>query len=231
MRFDAIVFDLGNTLAPWREQEGLALYAEVKPLFEKALGPFPDFFERANRARERLIAQRENAGMREVTIDEFVDAVCGAPAPDGLAGAVKKTFREAFVRLCRFPEGLDPLLERLGRNRPLAVLSNFVLTEPIEEVLDRSGLRSRFVHVEVSATSGFMKPHPRPFEIVLEKLGTPPGRTLMVGDTFFADVVGGHRAGLLTALTQEFVQGPVSDPRAPGVRPNRILRRLDELDH
>jgi len=230
MRFDAIVFDLGNTLAPWREQEGRALYGELRPLFEEALGPREGFCERAEQARDRLIREREDAGMREVTVEEFVDAVCGAPAPAGLTDRVREVFHSAFVRLCRFPEGLDALLGRLGRTRPLAVLSNFVLTEPIEEVLQRSGLRSRFVHVEVSATSGYMKPHRRPFEIVLEKLGTPAERTLMVGDTFFADIVGGHRAGLLTALTHEFVQGPAFDPRAPGVRPNRILKRLDELE-
>ena len=51
----------------------------------------------------------------------------------------------------------------------------------------------------------------------------------MVGDNFWADIVGGHRAGFLTALTREHHQGPTSDPRAPEVVADRVLKSLTEL--
>ena len=116
-----------------------------------------------------------------------------------------------------------------SKELPLAVLSNFVLTDPVVEALERGGVADAFVHIEVSATSGFMKPHPEPFEIAVDAMGIARERTLMVGDNFFADVVGGYRAGLLTALTHQYRQGPTSDPRAPEVRADRILTNLDEL--
>jgi FMN phosphatase YigB (HAD superfamily) len=90
-------------------------------------------------------------------------------------------------------------------------------------------LAKHLVHVEVSATSGFCKPHPEPFEIVREKLGVPMERVLMVGDDFWADIVGGHRAGFLTALSHEHRQGPTSDARAPEVSADRILTDLRQL--
>ncbi|MHC4732098.1 MAG: HAD family hydrolase, partial [Planctomycetota bacterium] len=136
---------------------------------------------------------------------------------------------EVFLRNARFPDGIRELLERLARRRPLAVLSNFFMTPPVEAVLRRADLFDLFRHVEVSATSGFMKPHPAPFGIVLEELGTPAERTLMVGDDYWADVVGGHRAGLLTALTQEHRQGPTSDPRTPDIAADRVIRSVAEL--
>ena len=100
---------------------------------------------------------------------------------------------------------------------------------PVDRLLKGSGLWDRFVHVEVSATSGFMKPHPAPFDTVRERLGTSMERTLMVGDDFWADIVGGHRAGLLTALTHEHRRDVTEDERVPAIRPDRVLERLHEL--
>ena len=231
MPFDAVVFDLGNTLLPWGEPQAKTLYTALRSAFEAFCGPMPDFFERAFSARDALIREREQTTLREVTPQEFADAVRGSVAPKELVEAVVETTRESFLETCRFPDGLPDLLDRLGRRRPLAVLSNFFLTEPVEAVLKRDGLWDRFVHVEVSATSGFMKPHPAPFEVVREKLGTPHERTLMVGDDLWADVVGGYRAGFLTVLTQQYRKGPASDPRAPEVRPDRIVQSLHELEN
>lgn len=230
MRFDAIVFDLGNTLVPWGDAETAALYEAVRAPIESALGPVPDFRARAFRARNVLESSREDTTMREVTTAEFLEALGEGTPPRPLVDAVDAAVHEAFPRIARVPEGIPALLDRLGRTRPLAVLSNFFLTAPIERLLRETGLLERFVHVEVSATGGYRKPHPAPFDAVRERLGTPMERTLMVGDDFWADVVGGHRAGLLTALTHEHRQDRTSDPRAPGIRADRVLSSLRELD-
>ena len=95
--------------------------------------------------------------------------------------------------------------------------------------VQRSGLWDLFVTVEVSATSGFMKPHAVPFERVRSRLGVPAARTLMVGDNFFADIVGGHRAGFKTALTREHSPADDFDARAPDVRADFVVSSLDEL--
>ncbi len=230
MRFDSIVFDLGNTLLPWDERESAIFYGAMRETFEAAVGPMPDFFERGTAARDRLIAERKYTSMREVRVEEYVDAICDAPTPPGLADAVAETMHRTFVEMYRVPDGLGDLLGRLGERRPLAVLSNFLLTAPIHDVLKRNGLFDHFVHVEVSAMSGYAKPHPVPFDVIKAKLRTPMERTLMVGDEFWADVVGGYRAGFLTALTFQHRRGPDADTRAPEVSADRILHGLDELE-
>jgi FMN phosphatase YigB (HAD superfamily) len=227
MRFDAIVFDLGNTLVPWGDAESLALLDAMRIPLEGALGPIPDLPERTIRARDALEARPT---LREVTTAEFVEAVAGLPPAPPLVAALEAAVHDAFPRIARVPDGVPALLDRLGRDRPLAVLSNFFLTSPIERLLRETGLRDRFVHVEVSATGGYRKPHPAPFDTVRERLGTAMERTLMVGDDFWADVVGGHRAGFLTALTHEHRRDRTSDPRAPGVRADRVLEGLGELE-
>ena len=162
-------------------------------------------------------------------MDEFVRELHGSAPPEGLVDATASTIHEVFQELVTIPEGLGELLDELGRDRPLAVLSNFVMTEPIDTLLENTGLRARFVHVEVSATRGWMKPHPEPFGVVLEAMGTDPARTLMVGDDFFADIVGATRVGLRTALTHQHREGPTRDARAPDVRAELVIRDLREL--
>ena len=228
MRHDAIVFDLGNTLLPWGDEQNAALYTALGRTLTDALGPVPDFLERARRLRE-IVADRRYTTMREATVEEYVGIFLDGAAPAGLVDAVGRTVHEVFLENARFPDGIRELLERLAGRHPLAMLSNFFMTRPVEEVLQRAELFDLFKHVEVSATSGFMKPHPTPFQIVLEKLGTPAERTLMVGDDYWADIVGGHRAGLLTALTHEHRQGPTSDPRTPLIAPDRVIGSVAEL--
>jgi putative hydrolase of the HAD superfamily len=225
VEYDGILFDFGNTLVPWGDAESMRLLDAIAPLFEPAEG----FVARAAAARDALIREHEKTDLREATVEEFVTALCNGNSATGLVDAVSQRFHEAFVEICTVPEGLRELLDDLGRHRPLAVLSNFVLTRPVEEALERGGIADAFVHIEVSATSGFMKPHPEPFEIAVEAMGIEKERTLMVGDNFFADVVGGYRAGLLTALTHQYREGPTSDPRTPEVRADRVLNSLDEL--
>ncbi len=230
MRLDAIIFDVGNTLGPWRHEQGRAFMRALQPAFEEALGPMPDFASRAAAAHERFKRERFHGSFREVTCAEFVEAVVGAPAPPGLPAAVEASAHGAFLGQFEIPARVKPLLERLGSRYRLGVLSNFFLTRPIVEALERAGIAGAFDHIEVSATAGWMKPHPAPFETVREKLRAPMERTLMVGDDFWADIVGGHRAGLLTALTREHFRGPDRDARAPGIAADRILERLDELE-
>ena len=229
MRFDGIVFDLGNTLVPWGEEHSVTLYGALEKTVSEAIGPVDDFVPRVLRLRDAAV-ERKYTTMRETSVKEFVDAFCEGSAPDGLADAVAETVHETFLAVASVPEATRGLLRRLARRHPLAVLSNFFLASPVEAILERDGVRDLFAHVEVSVTGGFMKPHPAPFETVREHLGTSWETTLMVGDDFWADIVGGHRAGLLTALSHEHRQDVTADARAPEVSPDRVLRRLDELE-
>ena len=226
---DAIIFDLGNTLVPFGGREIRILYEALERVFARELGPMESFHDRANSVRNSMMREREDGSMREITIEEFAHEVSGGRATPRLRDGVREVMHRNFLDACRVPDGLHDLLHQLAEGHKLAVCSNYVLTPPIEELLQRSGLWDLFVTVEVSATSGFMKPHAVPFERVRSRLGVPASRTLMVGDNFFADIVGGHRAGFKTALTREHAPANESDARAPAVRADFVVSSLDEL--
>jgi HAD superfamily hydrolase (TIGR01459 family) len=71
------------------------------------------------------------------------------------------------------------------------------------------------------------KPHRLVFDECLVRLGRPPGdRVLVVGDSLHHDIVGGSRAGLLTAL----VTGGVHAPDLAGATtPTALAEAVDRL--
>lgn len=52
----------------------------------------------------------------------------------------------------------------------------------LDRSLTATGLQPYF-HTSRCADEGFPKPHPEMLEVIMEMLGTPPDRTLMIGDT------------------------------------------------
>ncbi len=76
----------------------------------------------------------------------------------------------------------------------MAVCSNWGWD--LDRAMAMSGLDDRFDVVVTSAQVGVRKPHPKIFEITVERCGVAPGDTLFVGDTWYPDVEGALAAGL-----------------------------------
>lgn len=105
-------------------------------------------------------------------------------------------FAPAFVGALRF-EPVDGAPEALARLRAcglsLAVVANWDCALP--EHLSRLGLERAVDAVVTSAEAGAPKPDPAIFQLALERLRVPAGRTLHVGDSP-EDEQGARRAGL-----------------------------------
>ncbi len=231
MRFQAVVLDFGNTLVSWSEVESRQYVAALEDVFVGVLGPQTAFGERAHACRAALEVECAES-MREFTVRDWTERMTtdlGADTRERLSADVEHAIREQLPLLCAVSERTQTTIAKLAERVPVGLLSNFTVGESIRAVLERDGVTSHLSALEVSGDHGIRKPHPALFEIVREQLGTPMEKTLMVGDEFWADIYGAYNAGLLTALTHEFVQGPSTDERAPHVSPDRILKSLDEL--
>ena len=101
-----------------------------------------------------------------------------------------------------------------GRGLRIVVVSNANGT--LRAHLDRLGMTSRFDVVLDSADEGVEKPHPRFFEIALEKSGASRDTTIHVGDLYYVDVMGARSAGLRGVLLDEADLRPDAD--CPRVR-------------
>ncbi len=97
------------------------------------------------------------------------------------------------------PEDVIPTLACLKESgRVLGVISN--RDQPYHEELEKLNLHSYFDFSLAAGEIQAFKPDPRIFQKGLELAGTSAHETMYVGDNYFADAVGAHRAGLTPVL-------------------------------
>ena len=77
----------------------------------------------------------------------------------------------------------------------------------LPELMESLGLAECFDGMVVSAIEGYDKPHPRLFEIALQRAGQPE-IAYMVGDNPVADIAGGKAAGMVTILVHKEKECP-----------------------
>lgn len=80
----------------------------------------------------------------------------------------------------------------------LAVLSN--RSKPYQEQLETLDLAGYFEFALHAGELDAWKPDPQIFQLALERLGVRPNETMYVGDNYYADLIGAHRAGLAPVL-------------------------------
>lgn len=85
------------------------------------------------------------------------------------------------------------VLAELRQRCPMVLVSNFYGNVGV--VLQEFGLSHLFSAVIESAVVGVRKPDPRIFTLGVEALGTKPSETLVVGDSFYKDILPAIKAG------------------------------------
>ncbi|MGM0785402.1 MAG: HAD family hydrolase [Pseudomonadota bacterium] len=135
------------------------------------------------------------------------------------AEAAMQRFLTLRHRVTPYPE-VGELLDRLGRRYRLASITNGNVD------VQRLPLGT---HFPVAIAAGELlapKPHPRPFLTALARLGTPPARTLHVGDSWRDDVEPARRLGMQAAWV---VADAPPHPLPPGVHHLTHVRELPAL--
>lgn len=93
------------------------------------------------------------------------------------------------------PETLEALK---NADYTLGVVSN--RSQSYREQLETLGLDSYFECAVAAGEVNSWKPDPVIFQHALQELGADPGKTVYVGDNYYADVIGAQRAGLQPVL-------------------------------
>lgn len=77
-----------------------------------------------------------------------------------------------------------------------------IITNGFEEVqhlkLNNSGIKNYFKTVTTSEEVGLKKPHPSVFQTAMTKAAALPQKSIMIGDSFEADIVGAQNSGMHT---------------------------------
>jgi FMN phosphatase YigB (HAD superfamily) len=203
-----IFFDVGNTL--------------LFPNRKRILSPLPD--------RSHPTLEQWQALERRTKL-EFDQGMFAGNADHGFwwtfhtylleeLNALEDGVRNALVENTRTSANWDQILpgtcealQRIGRDHPIAVISN--ADGRIEDVLRRCGIAGCFRGITDSGIVGCEKPDRAIFEAALRQMKARPEESLYVGDVYSVDYVGARDAGMEAVLFD--VAGAYRDRGLPRV--------------
>ncbi len=236
MKFDAVFFDLYNTLlhfnfsilpeVNFKGQRLPTTSVEVHRKFEgkfKANIPYRRFLDEflGSMAVITRIRKQED---REVTCLERFQVLCKQLDLDTQAAEfMTQVHMDEMFRTMYCPGNTKILLDGLS-DTPLILASNFDHAPTVRRALHSFDLERRFEKIFISDEVGCRKPGQKFFEIILEKSGYDPTHCLYVGDDAEDDVRGAVREGFQVAW---LVEGEESED--PPVAPCWIIRDLLEV--
>lgn len=215
-RFDAVVFDLDNTLCQ-NTHDTTALYERA---FEQA------GYEPFGRP-EDLWTALDGPPDPDDPVGYFgagfarVAAQYGRPEVDplALATALAESIDHSQVE---FRPGAEQVLDRARERGRVGVLTNGPRSRQ-EPKIEALRLADRVDEVVYAGDLPRRKPHSEPFETILSAMGVDAERALYVGDSLAYDVAGAQNAGLPVAWLRE------DDAEAGEYRPEYTIGSLAEL--
>ena len=187
--FDAVVFDLDDTLIDWYTSVAACL---IETVDDRCADALLDYCRRELwlTAPDATHVWHRNTWALHHRRETIWPAVLGWLSPDEVSLLTKRFDEELWVGF--FPHTV-PTLDALLDQTRLAVLSNNHL---VDSEADRLRLHDWF-EVCMAAPHDTVKPHPDAFMTVCDRLGVAPERTVYVGDSIKSDVLGALGAGLI----------------------------------
>lgn len=132
--------------------------------------------------KETLIVERFLAPVRAFGIDD--------PA---YAKRLSDDFLERTTRKTRLIDGTLDLLDYLKPRYRMHILSNGFREVQFKKI-ENSGLKPYFDKVILSEDAGINKPHADIFTYALKNTNSRRDQTVMIGDSWDADIVGAHQS-------------------------------------
>jgi FMN phosphatase YigB (HAD superfamily) len=211
----AFVFDVGNTL--WFEAKTpdpariFGLEAQlVEPLLREwgivLSEPLADILAEIWAAYETaLTIEIERERFRDPALPFLIRGAMAARGHDITDDHAERWWRTAWLDSGDFgvqlyPDTLDVLVGLRGAGMSIAVNTNRPCTGEMFMETGAAPLGfAEYIDVAVcSGDTGFVKPHPSTFELVLERLGLTAEQVVMVGDTLANDIEPAKALGMRT---------------------------------
>ncbi len=225
-----VLFDAGGTLTrvlPEREEriQKACVYFNLNPVPDEAtarlgLVTIERFFIGAVQEGRMIDRETVREGVRLMLSAMKVTGRLEDPA---LLWDFVETQYETEIPMDGALETLEALK---SQGFTLAVASN--ATPKYEETLRKLGIVERVDAVFLSDVVGYAKPDPRFFHFILEQLKATPEETVHVGNSFWHDVIGAKRVGILPVYFDRRDILPDADcPRITSLRDlPSLLRQL-----
>ena len=211
----AVLFDLDDTLFDHRETSAEALRRLQAAHEGLRRMPFEDFERLHTELLDELHPEVLNARleMDEARRERFrrLFRRCGITMSEDACATTARQYRSDYVEARRAVAGAAELLCAVRERARVGIVSNNLLQEQRDK-LAFCGLTAHVDALIVSEEAGVTKPDPAIFRIALDALGAQPAEAVMLGDSWSADVIGAHAAGI-RAVWFNRLRSPAPDPR------------------
>jgi len=229
----AVIFDYGNTLIEFARPQIVACDTALANTLAKHFGPADLEKLQAIRNRDRVAPYtppeyKEN-NMVEISTNLVRELYGVEPSQEQLADVLRTRF-EAFVRVVKAEPHAFEVLKYLRKKKyKLGLLSNYPDADAIRETLKRTGIDEYLDAAVISGDLGVVKPHPLPYQVVLEELKVKAHQAVLVGDNWLGDIQGAKQARLQAIFITQW-ETPEKFPKEDHhVEPDAVIGHLEEL--
>ncbi len=234
----AIVFDLGHTIIDFGPAEDALrdAYSQVLTLLRAtASAEIPSAEHLIERVTYRIFNEINASYLRqeleELDILRLFDAALhdlGFRLDAATILQIAELEHRALSTGMVLPESnRDTIAQLHAEGFKIGLVSNVTLLPHLmREDMARLGLLDYFDVTVFSSEEMIRKPHPRIYQVVLERLEVAAAEATFVGDRLKEDVRGPKEAGMRAVLTTQFRH---EDPSEAEVRPDGVVTSLAEL--
>ncbi len=234
-KIKGILFDLGDTLLDFGPVDTLKLFAEgarrayaYLQQLDQPLPSFAKFHRRQLRAVQWQLLKSHLTG-REFNSLDILGRTGKAMGHDLSPEQVEELawlWYEPLSQCVTVEDGTVEMLKGFCRDDlSLAVVSNTFVPGPVlDRHMDQLGLLEYFPTRIYSCDVHYRKPHPKIFQICLERLGIAPLEAIFVGDKLRPDIFGSVRVGMISVL-----KDPSGVKRRRRIRPDHRITSLRQL--
>jgi putative hydrolase of the HAD superfamily len=225
---DAVIFDWGGTLTPWKVIDGRSWWRITARLAELGL-----LTEDVVEATAATLTAADNELWRRARDEQASGTLAEVFAAAGLAEAdeLYATY-DAEWEWATFLDPDAPALLAALRERGIrvGVLSNTAWPRSRHEMIfARDGVDHLIDGAVYTCEIPWTKPHPEAFRAAMAAVGAEdPARCVFVGDRTFDDIYGAHGAGMRAVLIPHSVIPEVQRGHTDG-DPDAVIDRLADL--
>jgi len=227
----AITFDLWNTLFKYKSYSKLRIQELFRYLHEKEFSvPFEKFKNAFDNKFHFSEVTFEEIEFRHIYTEQRISSVLNEINFELHQRDLDVIKEELESMMLQDPptlkKGVKSTLEALAPDFKIGLISNTGVTPGsiISEVLERYEILQYFDETIYSDETGYFKPHPKMFEIPLEKFNCKPQNAIHVGDMLETDVRGAKEYNMLAVWFNDS-----NKPKSYDTVPDYEIRCFSEI--
>lgn len=122
--------------------------------------------------------------------------------------SIHQNYWKNYSERCYVEDETVSLLEYLSNKYKIGIVSNFIVDDGIEDLLNKTGIMDYFQFAVTSVKNGWRKPHRNIYDEAVQKSGASVCDIYFVGDDYICDYEGPRKVGIKSYLYDRKIEYP-----------------------